>query len=91
MKYVALLRIVDPEKNQQHRPEHLRYISDLFRAGKVVFAGPFTDGFGGMVVYQCDNEEEASKLAHDDPVVVHGARTVDLHPWTALDLPVNLP
>ncbi|WDL98604.1 YciI family protein [Alicyclobacillus sp. ALC3] len=89
MKYVALLTIVDPELNQQVRPAHLAYISDLYRQGKVVMAGPFVDGKGGMVMYECDSEEEASQLAQADPVVAAGARTLELHAWHQLELPVE--
>ncbi|MDQ0189601.1 hypothetical protein JI721_08965 [Alicyclobacillus cycloheptanicus] len=89
MKYVALLTIVDPELNQRVRPDHLKYISDLYEQGKVVMAGPFTDGKGGMVVYECDSEAQASELANADPVVKAGARTLELRAWQALDLPVR--
>lgn len=90
MKYVALLTIVDAELNQRIRPDHLTYVSKLFEQGKVVMAGPFTDGKGGLVVYECDSEEEAIKLANADPVVALGARTLELRSWQMLDLPVQL-
>lgn len=89
MKYVALLTIVDAELNQKIRPAHLAYVSDLYRQGKVVMAGPFLDGKGGMVMYECDSEEEAQQLAQADPVVAQGARTLELRAWNQLELPVE--
>lgn len=89
MKYVALLTIVNPELNQQARPNHLKYISDLYENGKVFAAGPFPDGKGGLVIYECETEDEAMALAGSDPVVTSGARTVEVRAWTPLDLPLR--
>ncbi|HEY8425899.1 MAG TPA: YciI family protein [Limnochordales bacterium] len=83
---VALLWIVDPEANKRLRPAHLEYISRLHREGKVVMAGPFGDGSGGMVIYRVDSVDEARRLVLDDPVVSGGARRFTLLPWTPLDL-----
>ncbi len=88
MTFLAMLTIVDPELNQNVRPSHLRYISDLYRQGKVLMAGPFGDGSGGLVIYHNVEEAEAKELAEADPVVQSGARTLKLVPWTVLTLPI---
>ena len=89
MKYVALLTIIDQDKNKVHRPAHLDYVNRLYKEGKVVAVGPFTDGKGGMVIYEADTYEEAVILAEQDPVVVEGARTVEVREWNALQLPMD--
>ncbi|MGZ0051816.1 YciI family protein [Brevibacillus gelatini] len=89
MLYVALLPIVDQELNAKIRPAHLAYINDLYKQGKVVMAGPFTDKQGGMVIYKAESLEEARKLAEGDPVVVEGARTLELREWNPLELPLS--
>lgn len=89
MKFVALLTIVNSDLNQEHRPAHLDYINRLFKQGQVVEAGPFTDGSGGMVVYECDTPEQAQHMAEADPVVAHGARTVVVRPWNPLQFPLD--
>ena len=89
MLYVAMLPIVDQEKNAQVRPAHLEYINDLFKQGKVVMAGPFTDKKGGMVIYKADSYEEALKMAQADPVVAQGARTLELREWDPLTFPLS--
>ncbi|WP_242939541.1 YciI family protein [Sulfobacillus thermosulfidooxidans] len=83
--YAAWLTIVDAELNQQTRPQHLAYLKQLHQHGKVAWAGPFTDKSGGMVIYQTDNTEEAMELAHNDPAVTSGARTVVVKPWELLN------
>lgn len=89
MKYVALLTIVNSQLNQEIRPKHLQYISDLYTQGKVFAAGPFADGRGGLVIYECDTDEEAMDLATADPVITSGARTVEVRAWNPLDLPIG--
>ncbi|PSR35209.1 MAG: hypothetical protein C7B46_02020 [Sulfobacillus benefaciens] len=86
MKFVAWLTIVDHDKNLQHRPEHLAYIGEQYRAGKVSLAGPFADKSGGLVVYEAETMEEARRLANNDPIVSSGARTVVVKSWPILDL-----
>ncbi len=87
--YMALLHIIDPELNAKIRPDHLAYIDRLYKENKVLMAGPFTDGKGGMVIYRADSWEEAKRLAEADPVVAQGARTLELREWKALDLPLS--
>ena len=89
MKYLALLTIVDADKNEQVRPAHLKYASDLYEQGKVHSAGPFLDGQGGLIIYECGSIEEASELALADPIVTSGARTVEVRAWKTLDLPMR--
>ena len=89
MKYVAFLTIIDQEKNKVHRPAHLDYANKLYKEGKVFAVGPFTDGKGGMVIYEADSYEEAVVLAEKDPVVVEGARTVEVREWNALNMPLD--
>ena len=89
MLYVAMLPIVDVDLNAKVRPAHLKYLDELYRQGKVVSAGPFTDKKGGMVIYKADSYEEAMKLAEGDPVIVEKARTLELREWNALSFPLH--
>lgn len=89
MLYVAMLTIIDPELNAKVRPAHLDYLDRLYKENKVVMAGPFTDKKGGMVIYRAESFEEAQKLAEADPVIVEGARTLELREWGALQFPLS--
>lgn len=89
MLYVALLTIIDEEINTMIRPVHLKYIDGLYKQDKVVFAGPFTDNKGGMVIYRADSYEEAKKMAEEDPVVIEKARTLELREWNPLSFPLS--
>lgn len=54
------------------RSEHLAYLEPLSSAGKVVVAGPFTDGSGSLIVFEADSLEAAIAQAKNDPYVTRG-------------------
>jgi uncharacterized protein YciI len=85
--YAAILHMVDPEKNQRFRPQHLAYLEELERQGKVFAKGPFLDGSGGMVIYIANSLEEAQELASNDPYIIEGVRKLDLREWGIIPEP----
>jgi uncharacterized protein YciI len=60
---------------------HLAYMNDLRARGKVLMAGPFADGAGGLIVYRADSIEEARQLSRDDPATAAGVFEPRLHTW----------
>lgn len=54
------------------RPDHLAHLDPLARAGRIVVAGPFTDGSGSLIVFEADSLEEAQAIAGNDPYVKRG-------------------
>ncbi|SNT03561.1 hypothetical protein SAMN05444672_105100 [Bacillus sp. OK838] len=79
--YAAILHMIDAEKNIEVRPQHIEYLNELDRKGKVFARGPFADGSGGLVVYIADTFKEALSLAENDPHVVHKVRRLELKEW----------
>lgn len=64
---------------------HLKNINHLASQGKLIVAGPFTDGteLEGIFVFNVTTVEEAQKLTDTDPGVKAGIFSVELHPWYA--------
>jgi uncharacterized protein YciI len=82
MKYfAAFLKMQDTVKSQDLRPDHIRFLDETDRAGKIFARGRFTDGAGGLVVYVAETLEEATRIAQGDPYIASGARTLDIHEW----------
>jgi len=82
MKYfAALLNMKDVEKNTKYRQQHVDFLTEKEKEGKIFARGRFTDGEGGLVIYIAASREEAVKLAESDPYVASGARTLELHEW----------
>lgn len=53
----------------QRHVEHLRSLDDN---GRLVIAGPFKDGKGGMLVIRAQSQEEAEGMAKQDPFIAEG-------------------
>ena len=82
MKYfAALLMMKDPEKNISFRQQHIDFLTEKAKEGKIFARGRFTDNSGGLVIYVAQSLEEAQKIAAADPYAVSGARNLEVHEW----------
>ncbi|GIN21667.1 MAG TPA: hypothetical protein DEO65_08140 [Bacillus bacterium] len=79
--YAVFLPMKDEEKSQQHRPAHLEFLARMKKEKKVAMFGRFTDGAGGLVIYQGENLEQVESWVKQDPYVVNDARTYEIHEW----------
>jgi uncharacterized protein YciI len=65
------------------RPAHLAHLEPLARAGRVVLAGPLTDGAGSLIVVEAASLAEVWDLVGRDPYVTNGIfERVEVHPFT---------
>ncbi|WP_261129589.1 YciI family protein [Bacillus sp. Marseille-Q3570] len=89
MKYLAaVLPMKDQEKSAQYRPQHLEYLEEQMKKGRIFAKGRFSDGTGGLVIYMAPSLEEVMKIAENDPYVLKGARELEMHEWE-MDSPFN--
>ena len=64
------------------RPAHLENLRPLSNAGKVVIAGPFTDGSGSLILADFENEGAAKAFADSDPYTSGGVfERVEVKPF----------
>jgi uncharacterized protein YciI len=71
-----------PEKVAALRPTRREYIAQLAAEGRLVAAGPFTDGSGGLFIYTADSLAAAEEIVAADPYQVGGAfASYRLSPW----------
>ena len=86
--FAFLLR--GPEWTPEQTPElerlqeaHLANIRRLAETGKLVIAGPFSDGgtLRGVFVFKTETLEEAKALADTDPAVQARRLVLEFHPW----------
>jgi uncharacterized protein YciI len=87
--YVGLLKrgaqrsTGDKKADAALQAEHLASLERRWREGTLVGAGPIT-GSGdlrGILIITASDLERARAIAGDDPAVVAGRLTVDVHPW----------
>jgi uncharacterized protein YciI len=74
-----------PQSNaetQKIQEGHMAHISAMAKTGKLILAGPFSDGgeLRGMFVFKA-TAEEAKELASQDPAVKSGRLVLEWHPW----------
>ena len=64
---------------------HLAHIGKMAETGKLIIAGPFSDGgdLRGMFIFRVDTVEEAKALVEQDPAVKAGRLVLEWHPWFA--------
>ncbi len=58
------------ELRKIHREAHLDKLRNLSKAGRIVLAGPFTDGSGSLIVYNVATKTEAELIIKTDPYVM---------------------
>jgi uncharacterized protein YciI len=68
MRFAAVIEYIkDKEKIQSLRPVHRQYLTSLLAKGQLAVAGPFTDDYGALIVYEANSAEEAETLLRGDP------------------------
>ena len=62
--------------------EHVKYMREMFAAGKILIYGPVMAASGGygMGVFEVENEEEARKLMEADPTIKSGLNKFEFSP-----------
>jgi uncharacterized protein YciI len=74
----------DTPELQKLQAAHLAHIGKMAETGKLLIAGPFSDGgeLRGMFIFRA-SLEEARALAEQDPTVKAGRLVLEWHPWFA--------
>jgi 3-hydroxyisobutyrate dehydrogenase len=79
--YAVFLHMKDEEKSRIHRARHLAFLEEQRNLGRLFANGRFTDGRGGLVIYIGRSEEEVRSWVEQDPYIVEGARSYEIHEW----------
>lgn len=58
---------------------HFQYLKGLVEAKKALLAGPCLDAAFGIVLYEADTEEEARRVMENDPSVIAGVMSAEMH------------
>ncbi|WP_201318820.1 YciI family protein [Paenibacillus sp. EPM92] len=69
---------IDPSWFEQHNNRN----QQLREKGVIAANGPFADGSGGCIVYNCSKEEFVS-IIESDPLVVNGVVDYEYKEWNA--------
>jgi uncharacterized protein YciI len=70
------------ELRPQLRARHLEHLDEFDKRGRIVLAGPLTDGYGSLIVLEADDIEEVRRIAEADPYRQGGVfEQVEIHPF----------
>lgn len=58
---------------------HFQYLKGLVEERKAFLAGPCLDAAFGVVIYEADTEEEARRIMENDPSVIAGVMSAEMH------------
>jgi len=77
------LKVDDAKKRGELMAGHFGMINRLAAEGKLVLAGPFSDGgeFRGIYVFNVKTVEEAQRLTETDPSIKEGYFKVEFIKW----------
>lgn len=72
-------------KRDELRPAHRAFLGELFDAGTILIAGPFTDGTGGLFLVRGESAEAVGTLLDADPFAQAGlVAERRINPWTQI-------
>lgn len=86
--FIYVVKLVHPQLLERMSPEqeavmekHFLRLKQGVEDGRVILAGPCTDGAFGIVLFHADSEEDATDYMNGDPAVEGGLMTAELHPF----------
>ena len=84
MKFAASSNTpTSPSALQSSGPRIAPICRSCCNQGRLIVAGPFTDGIGALFVYDASSEDEASRLAANDPFAKASLfKAIVMKPWT---------
>jgi uncharacterized protein len=60
---------------------HFDYLNALLSEEKLILAGPCLDGAFGIVVFRAETMNDAREIMVNDPAVLHGLMSAEIHPY----------
>jgi uncharacterized protein YciI len=81
MWYLTLHRWIGERADMDLIAEHLTWMREQQRAGKVLIAGPTPDLTLGIIVFGHMTQDELHELCATEPLIAAGLRTVEVYPW----------
>jgi uncharacterized protein YciI len=86
--FLYAIRMIRPELLEHTSPEqetimeaHFSRLQEGVAEGKVVLAGPCTDGAFGIVIFEAASRADAAAFMSGDPAVEQGLMSAELHPF----------
>ncbi len=76
MIIVLLTHLTSATQREAHMPGHRAFIKTQRDEGKLMMAGPLSDGEGGVLLFSTSKEEAQARMLND-PFIVHGVSSYE--------------
>jgi len=73
--------LLQTEEESAAIDRHFIRLQQACTVGTVRLAGPATDGSFGIVIFEAEDEAAARSFMAEDPAVLSGVMTAELHPF----------
>ncbi|RAP56364.1 YciI family protein [Oleiagrimonas sp. MCCC 1A03011] len=83
MNRYLVLTLRNPQFDPDMIDPHYAFLDRLREQGRLELAGPFGDGMGGAYLLHAGDIDEATAMAHEDPLHRSGSSTVTVREWAA--------
>ena len=72
-----------PGKGASEQPllKHGHYLQDQMDKGTLLYAGPFLDDTGGLILLSVESESDAQAIVEHDPAVLEKILVPEIHPF----------
>ena len=82
---VEVTFVDDPALVDETRPHHRDFVEGLSQKGLVCLAGPWSDGRGGLLVYDTPDRATLDHVLTEDPYAQRGViAETRVHEWKAV-------
>ena len=78
---ITLTRDPSHARSEELVRAHVAFLRELEREGRLVLAGPFEDGTGGMIIIRAKSHEAACAIAESDPFVISKCASAGVRTW----------
>lgn len=68
---VTLTYLTQPDAISAYLDAHKQWLVRGFNEGKILFAGPLSNGAGGYILFQGDSTSEVQNFLQNDPFIMH--------------------
>lgn len=68
---VTLTYLTQPDAISAQLDAHKQWLARGFNEGKILFAGPLSNGAGGYILFQGDNVRDIHNFLQEDPFIMH--------------------
>ena len=83
--YAAVFTFVQDimERRTPHREAHVKHVTGLRDAGRVIMAGPWENYDGALIIFRAEDREDVEQMIHDDSYYKAGLwPQIDIHEWS---------